>query len=147
MIVLLICIGTANDWKVDNRISKYFNTGTTFFIQLQTITQTQLAGFYSSLSDTYTSLSFSLVTIMFEDSKGLIRIRKSKDRQHYDQTKRNKRTNNDLQKTTQKSKYRATRIQLLIVVNSEWLNAAQFVTFAMPAIYWKTLSSKSTHIM
>ena len=48
----------------------------------------------------------------FEDTKVVIRSRKSKDRQHYDQTKRNKRTNNDLQKTTQKIKDRASRISL-----------------------------------
>jgi len=34
----------------------------------------------------------------FEDTKGVIRIRKSKkDRQHYDQMKKDKRTNIDLQ--------------------------------------------------
>ena len=32
----------------------------------------------------------------FEDSKGVIRICKSKDRQHNDQKKRGKRTNSDL---------------------------------------------------
>ena len=37
----------------------------------------------------------------FEDIKGVIRIRKSKDRQHNDQTIK---TNNDLQNTTQKTK-------------------------------------------
>ena len=33
----------------------------------------------------------------FEDTKGVIRIRKSKDRQYYDQMKKDKRTNIDLQ--------------------------------------------------
>ena len=33
----------------------------------------------------------------FEDTKGVIRIRKLKDRQHNDQKKKDKRTNNDLQ--------------------------------------------------
>ena len=33
----------------------------------------------------------------FEDTKGIIRIRKSKDRQHNGQKKKYKRTNNDLQ--------------------------------------------------
>jgi len=33
----------------------------------------------------------------FEDTKGVIRIRKSKDRQYNGQKKKNKRTNNDLQ--------------------------------------------------
>jgi len=40
----------------------------------------------------------------FEDTKGLIRIRKSnKDRQHNGQKKKYKGTNNDLQNTTQKT--------------------------------------------
>ena len=44
----------------------------------------------------------------FEDTNGVIRIRKSKkNRQH-----KRKRTNNDLQNTTQKMKYRVTRIPL-----------------------------------
>jgi hypothetical protein len=34
----------------------------------------------------------------FEDTKGVIRIRKAKNRQHNDQKKNYKRTNNDLQK-------------------------------------------------
>ena len=33
----------------------------------------------------------------FEDTKGIIRIHKSKDRQHNGQKKKDKRTNNDLQ--------------------------------------------------
>jgi hypothetical protein len=33
----------------------------------------------------------------FEDTKGVIIIRKSKDRQHNGQNKKDKRTNNDLQ--------------------------------------------------
>ena len=37
-----------------------------------------------------------------------IRICKSKDRQHNGQKKKNKRTNNDLQNTTQKTKDRVT---------------------------------------
>jgi hypothetical protein len=32
----------------------------------------------------------------FEDTKGVIKIRKSKDRQHHGQTIKDKRTNNDL---------------------------------------------------
>ena len=40
----------------------------------------------------------------FEDTKGVIRIRKSKkDKQHNDQKKKDKRTNNDLQNITQKT--------------------------------------------
>ena len=41
----------------------------------------------------------------FEDNKGVIRIHNSKkDKQHNDQTKNNKRINNDLQNITHKSK-------------------------------------------
>jgi hypothetical protein len=42
-----------------------------------------------------------------EDTKGVIRSRKSKDGQYNGQKKMT--TNNDLQSTTQKTKYRATR--------------------------------------
>ena len=35
----------------------------------------------------------------FEDTKGVIRIRKSKDRQHNGQKKKDKRRNHNLQKT------------------------------------------------
>jgi tRNA A-37 threonylcarbamoyl transferase component Bud32 len=46
----------------------------------------------------------------FEDTKLVIRFRKSKkNRQHNDQTKNEKRTNNDLQNITQKTKDLATR--------------------------------------
>jgi hypothetical protein len=49
----------------------------------------------------------------FKDTKGVIRIRKSKkDRQHNDQKKKDKRTNNDLQNTTHTTKDRVTRTQL-----------------------------------
>ena len=48
----------------------------------------------------------------FEDTKGVIRIRKSKDREHNRQTKRDRRTNNDLQNTTHKTKDRVTRTPL-----------------------------------
>ena len=47
----------------------------------------------------------------FEDIKEVIRIRKSKERQHNDQKKKNKRTNNDLLNTTNKTKDRVTRAQ------------------------------------
>jgi hypothetical protein len=40
----------------------------------------------------------------FEETKGVIRIHKSKDRQHNGQTKKVKCTNNDLQNTTQKTR-------------------------------------------
>ena len=48
----------------------------------------------------------------FEDTKGVIRIPKSKDRQHYGQKKHDKRTNGDLQNTPQKTKTRATQTPL-----------------------------------
>ena len=49
----------------------------------------------------------------FEDTKGVIGIRKSKeDRQHNGQNKKHKWTNNDLQNTTQKTKDRVTQTSL-----------------------------------
>jgi hypothetical protein len=48
----------------------------------------------------------------FEDTKWVIRIRKSKDRQHNGQKKKDKRTNNDLQNITYKTKDRVTRTLL-----------------------------------
>ena len=39
----------------------------------------------------------------FEDAKGVIRSRKSNERQQYDQPEKNKKTNKDLQNTTQKN--------------------------------------------
>ena len=51
----------------------------------------------------------------FEETKGVIRIRKSKrDRQHKGQKKKKKRINNDLRKTTQNTKDRGTRTPLNI---------------------------------
>ena len=44
----------------------------------------------------------------FEDAKGVIRSRKSKCRQYNDQKKKYKRTNNDLQNITQKTKDQTT---------------------------------------
>ena len=56
-----------------------------------------------------------------EDTKGVIRIRKSKDRQHNDQRKNDKRTNNYLQNTTQKTKDRVynsnpTKKQVMLII-------------------------------
>ena len=48
----------------------------------------------------------------FGDTKGVIRIRKSKDRQPNGQKKKYIRINNALQNTTQKTKHRATGIPL-----------------------------------
>ena len=49
---------------------------------------------------------------MFEDTKRVIRSHKSKDRQYNGQMKKYKRTNNDLQNITKKTKDRATRTPL-----------------------------------
>ena len=50
-----------------------------------------------------------------EDTKEVIRrLISKKDRQQNDQTKKNEKTNNDLQNTTQKNKDRATRTPLYI---------------------------------
>ena len=66
----------------------------------------------------------------FEDIKGVIRIRKSKkDRQHNGQKKKYKRTNNDLQNNTHKTKDRVTRIPLKTGVNS----GAQTIAVTCPA--------------
>ena len=48
----------------------------------------------------------------FEDIKGVIRIHKSQDRQHIVQKKKDRRTNNDLQKYTHETKDRVTRTPL-----------------------------------
>jgi hypothetical protein len=54
-----------------------------------------------------------------EDTKGLIRICKSeKDRQHNGHAKKNKRTNKDLQNTTQITKDQARRTSLKPRMNS-----------------------------
>ena len=55
---------------------------------------------------------------MLKEIKGVIRNRKSKDRQYKGQKKKDKRTNSDLQNTTHKTKIRATRILLKPGVNS-----------------------------
>ena len=56
----------------------------------------------------------------FEDTKGVIRIRKSKKgRQHNGQKKKDKRTNNDLQNIAHKTKDRVTRTPLKTGVNSD----------------------------
>jgi hypothetical protein len=68
----------------------------------------------------------------FEDTKGVISSRKSKDKQHNDQQKKNQRTNNDLQNITQKTKYQATRTLLKTVVNSDALKGS-----AVPAPHVK----------
>ena len=61
----------------------------------------------------------SLITVQtfffieeFEDTKGVIRILNSKNRQHNCQKKKYKRTNKDLQSITHKTKDRVTRTPL-----------------------------------
>jgi hypothetical protein len=64
-------------------------------------------------------MSSSSIWEEFEDTKGVIRIRKSKkNRQHNDQMKKYKRTNNDLQNITHKTKVRVTRTSLITGVNT-----------------------------
>ena len=57
-----------------------------------------------------------------EDTKGVIRIRKSKDRQHNGQKKKNKGTKNGQQNTRQKTKDRSTRTPLNIekIQTKQW---------------------------
>jgi hypothetical protein len=55
------------------------------------------------LTKTYKTLE-KIYRDQFKDSKGIIKIRKSKDRQYNGQKKKDKRTNNDLQNITQKTK-------------------------------------------
>ena len=53
----------------------------------------------------------------FEDTKWVIRVRKSKKERHYNgQKKKDKRTNNDLQNITHKTKDRVTRTPRKTVV-------------------------------
>ena len=59
----------------------------------------------------------------FEETKGKIRMCKSKDRLHDGHKKNNKRKNNDLQNTTQKTKDRATRTPLK--TNNDLQNTTQ----------------------
>jgi hypothetical protein len=55
---------------------------------------------------------FEMFEKEFKDIKGVIRIRKSKKDRRNDQMKKDKRTNNDLQNTTHKTKDRVTRTPL-----------------------------------
>lgn len=56
----------------------------------------------------------------FEDTKGVTRNRKSKERQHKGQRRRDQESNNDLQSTTQTTKDWATRIPLTSGGELEW---------------------------
>jgi hypothetical protein len=57
-------------------------------------------------------IAFEMFEKEFKDIKGVIRIRKSKKDRRNDQMKKDKRTNNDLQNTTHKTKDRVTRTPL-----------------------------------
>jgi hypothetical protein len=65
-----------------------------------------------NISDSYSNISMNYIIMKeeFEDSKGIIRIRKwKKDRQHNGQKIKNKSTNSDLQNIIHKTKNQVTR--------------------------------------
>ena len=64
----------------------------------------------------------------FEDTKGVLRIRKSKDRQHNDQLKKDNRTNNYLTNSTQKTTDRELRTPLKQGKNSVSIMSAMNAT-------------------
>jgi len=55
----------------------------------------------------------------FEDTKGVTSSRKSKDRKYTGQKKKDRRTNNNIQNTTQKTIDRSTHAALKTGVNTE----------------------------
>ena len=68
-----------------------------------------------SLPNHFFSLQTTIHLEKFEDTKAASRNRQlKKDRQHNDQKKKDKKTNNDLQDITQKNKYRISRTPLNI---------------------------------
>jgi len=58
------------------------------------------------------NLQYTMYKKSFEDTKRVIKRCEEKDRQHNCQKKMDKRTNNDLQNTTQKTKDRAIQTPL-----------------------------------
>ena len=64
--------------------------------------------------------SFYLPWEELEDNKGVIRSRKSKDRQRNGQNKKDKMTNNDPQNITHKTKDRVTRTPLNTVISNQF---------------------------
>jgi len=65
----------------------------------------------------------------------VIRIRKSKDRQHNNQKKKDKRTNNDLQITTQKTGDRATlRSPEMVSISCSTIDIRRVVPVAISTI-------------
>jgi hypothetical protein len=79
---------------------------------------------------------FSLCPIMiteeFEDTKGVIIIRKSKDRQHNGQKRKNKSTNNDLQNITHKNK----RSNDFIIKHQDYVEFVCCVGAVVVVIVW-----------
>jgi len=80
----------------------------------------------------------------FEDTEVVIRIRKSKNRQHNGQKKKHKRTNNNLQNTTRKTKDRETRTTLKTGVNS---GAPEGLALAVPLVTFVVLLLSDTNII
>jgi hypothetical protein len=78
---------------------------------------------------------FQLYQEEFEDTKGVIRIRKSKkDRQHNGQKKKDKRTNNDLQNITQKTKDRVTLFNEMMTMYVLYYRPTRWVVFLYPML-------------
>ena len=90
MYTLLLIYFYNPQWNLKHNLRDllYFNNKNGFFILLFIKPKLILARF---------NFSFKFVYEEFEDTKGVIRIRKSKDRQHNGQKKKDKMTNNDLQ--------------------------------------------------
>jgi hypothetical protein len=72
------------------------------YVLVENMTKYYLAYFYSKRNQKE-NINFRLQETC-TDTKGVIRSHKSKNRQHNGQKKRDKRTNNDLQNTSQKTK-------------------------------------------
>jgi hypothetical protein len=75
--------------------------------------------FLSPPVSTFRYICSNWVKEKFEDTNGVIRKHKSKDRQYNDQKKKDKRTNNDLQNTPSKTKDWATWIPQKVEVDYE----------------------------
>ena len=70
---------------------------------------TKVVGFFFYLPDLF------LKEEEFDDTIGVIRIRKLKDRQHNDKKKKNKRANNDLQNGILKTNHRETQLKDIFI--------------------------------
>jgi len=105
-----------NRWKPAHPLHRHTIISTLqFHLQLTDFLKYMEYGYICKTVGTKQITNYKTLFILFqikhdvieesEDTKGVIRIRKSKkDRQHNDQKKKNKRTNNDLHNTTQKLK-------------------------------------------